>query len=95
MHIYAPLKIETQCSEHKMSSSDNIQNAVNHMMQRDEDGNFLNQGLNELESNLFVKLQNDKVNSSVGESVMSAYRKELLFALNDAIAKVANDFGVK
>lgn len=75
--------------------SDPIQDAVNHIVQRDEDGNLLNQGLNELESNLFLKLQDEQVNSSVGESVMTGYRKELLFALNDAITKVADEFGVK
>jgi hypothetical protein len=40
---------------------DPICQAVEQMMTRDEDGNLLNEGLNELESRLFLKIQSEIV----------------------------------
>ena len=74
--------------------SDPISQAINHIIQRDEDDNLVNKGLNELESRLFLKIQSEQHNCAVGESVMAAYRTKLLFALANAITSVAKRFEI-
>lgn len=53
-----------------------VENAVNYILKRDEDGNLLNPYLNEMESD-----------STSGEAAMSAYQKKLKFELRLAIAR--------
>ena len=81
-------------SELLIMNLDTIAEAVNEIVLRDEDGNLLNKGLNELESCLCLKIQEEGANCAVGESVESAYRAELLFALKKAISDVAKKFKI-
>jgi hypothetical protein len=62
-----------------------IENAVNYILKRDEDGNLLNPYLNEMESDLFLKLSS--YDSTSGEAAMSTYQKKLKFELRLAIAR--------
>jgi Holliday junction resolvasome RuvABC DNA-binding subunit len=62
-----------------------VENAVNYILKRDEDGNLLNPYLNEMESDLFLKLSS--YDSTGGEAAMSTYQKKLKFELRLAIAR--------
>lgn len=76
-------------TEHK---KDTVVEAVEWMIRRDEEDNVINPGLNELESNLFLKIQSEQHNSSVGESIMSAFQTELSMELLKTVAAVAKKF---
>jgi hypothetical protein len=62
-----------------------VENAVNYILKRDEDGNLLNPYLNEMESDIFLELSS--YDSTSGEAAMSAYQKKLKFELRLAIAR--------
>lgn len=69
--------------------SKNITDAVDFILQRDEDGNLLNPHLNEFESELFLKLSS--YDSTSGEIAMVAYQKKLRLELIETITRVVND----
>ena len=74
--------------------SNPVSNAINHIILRDEDGNMLNDGLNELEYRLFAKLESEHLDCASGESAMDTYQSELAIALASAINSVTKKFGI-
>ena len=55
----------------------NVKQAVDDILKRDDDGNLMNEGLNNLEGELFLNLQSQQVNSTVGECCMEQYQEEV------------------
>ena len=76
----------------KMADADDVADAAMWMVRRDEDDNLINPGLNELESKLFLKIQSEGHNCSVGESIMSAFQTELLMELAKTLAALEKRF---
>jgi hypothetical protein len=60
--------------------SEIVKNAVDFILERDEDGNLLNPYLNEMESDLFLK--------DVGDDAMNKYQEKLRKELTEAIKRV-------
>jgi len=74
---------------------DHVTEAVQHILQRDDDGNFHNPHLNALEEQLFIKSQNDGMNNNVGESVENAFNTELIMELAKTLAAIVKKFDLE
>jgi len=87
-------KFWSRANQMVTEKKDAVCDVVHWMVRRDEEDNPINPGLNELESRLFLKIQSEHHNSSVGESIMSAYHTELLMELGKTVAAVAKKFEI-
>lgn len=77
-----------------MDKVDPITEAVLWMLRRDDDGNVINPGLNDLESRLCLKVASEGHNCAIGEAIESAYKTQLSMELVKTIAAVAKKFGI-
>lgn len=75
-------------------ADDPVTGAAMWMMRRDDDGNLLNPSLHELESRLILKIQKEQYTNTMGESIESAFKTELLMKLSETISSVAKTFQI-
>lgn len=73
---------------------DHVARAAKWIMRRGEDGELLNPHLEELESQLFLKISNQGLNEALGDATMRAFQTEMAMEIMKTISTVAKNFEI-